>query len=405
LKPKEKPHPATSLWDRSGPKTAALSLVEGFDRQTRFQEVIHEHHWNARIKTINALADPVSPALHAAARRMAACGQGASFYIDAERERVRPWLSRCGHRLCPFCGNARSAATTQELVELMLEHHAERMIVLTVRSHDLPLDMQVASLLHSFKKLRARASWKRHVTGGVYVLEITMNEKTGLWHPHLHILVKGTYYPQAELARQWRQITDGSNVVWTQKVSDIEGAARELAKYIGKPQRVSDLTPAQIREYAFATKSVRMVQTFGVLYGKGPADTDEIEAEPRTDSRVRLSTLIHIARSGHAEAVVLLTWLARRYKVFGRYVHHEMPQLVPDPGKFDKTIAMLAMIRGDPPPHQEFARDEMPERELDHKICQAFLAYQAQLALGTFGNVTWYHPTETEQIDGAYCKE
>lgn len=42
----------------------------------------------------------------------------------------------------------------------------------------------------------------------------------------------------------------------------------------------------------------------------------------------------------------------------------------------------------------------MTEQELDHRICQAFTCYQAQLALGTFGDVTWYYPTETENIDG-----
>jgi len=336
---------------------------------------------------------------------MAACGQGASFFIDTEKERVRPWLSRCGHRLCPFCSNARSAASTEDLTAIMLEHHAERMLILTIRSHDLPLDLQVAQLLHSFRKLRARATWKKYVTGGVYVLEITMNEETGLWHPHLHILVKGTYYPQAELSRHWREITHGSNVVWTSKVNDIPGAARELAKYIGKPQRIMDLEPKQIREYAAATKSVRMIQTFGDLHGRKPKDTDEKQPEPRTDVRIRLSTLLHIARSGHAEAVVLLTWLSRRYKVFGRYVHHEMPQMVPDPGGYDRAVEMLAMIRGEPKPARDYTRDDLTDDELDHKICQAFTCYQAQLALGTFRNVTWYHLTETENLNSAFDEE
>ena len=226
---------------RKSTRSGGIPLVDTLERQTRFQETVHEHHWDDRAKIINALADEVAPGLNPAARRMAACAQGASFYIDPSNETVRTWLSRCGHRLCPFCSNARSAATTQDLTELMLEHHADRMIILTIRSHDLPLDLQVACLLNAFKRLRHRATWKRHVAGGVYILEITRNTETGLWHPHLHILYHGSYYPHAEISKQWREITHGSHVVWVKKVTDVEGAARELAKYIGKPQRISSL--------------------------------------------------------------------------------------------------------------------------------------------------------------------
>ena len=384
----------------AGAKPRGLTLNESLDRQTRFQETIHEHHWDDRAKIINALVDPVSPMLHPAARRMAACAQGASFYIDPGTESVRPWLSRCGHRLCPFCSNARSASTTEDLTALMVEHHADRMMILTVRSCDLPLDLQVQQLLHCFKKLRARAQWKRFVDGGVYVIEITLNEKTGQWHPHLHILYKGNYYPQKQLSAMWFDITDGSNIVWVSQVRDHAGAARELAKYIGKPQRISTLTPRQIRDYAYAVKSVRMVQTFGCCHGKKPVDADIKPEQPKTDERVRLSTLIHIARSGHAEAVVLLTWLCRKYTVFGRYVNHEMPQLVADPHPADRTLAMLAVLRGERPPPRDGPEEEMKGEELDHKICQAFVCYQAQLALGVFGNVTCYYKTGTEQIDG-----
>jgi|TARA_Y100000310_G_C20692407_1_gene823192 hypothetical protein len=388
------------MFKRRYPKQSGIPLRPELDRQTRFQETIHEHHWNARAVTINALADPDHPEHAKAARRMAACGHGASFFIDSDKEQVRPWISRCGHRLCPFCSNARSASTSADLIELMVEHQAKRMIILTLRSHDLPLHDQVKQLLYCFKKLRARTTWKNHITGGVYVLEITRNPESGLWHPHLHILVRGSYYPHAELSKQWRSITGDSNVVWLTAVKDIEGAAAELAKYIGKPQRVADLPPAQIREYATATKSVRMVQTFGDLHNRGPRDEDQTEEPPRNTERVRLSTLLHIARSGHNEAIILLTWLCRRYKVFGRYVFHEAPQLVPDPGGYDRAQAALAMLRGEPAPRYSFAEDELTEEQIDHKICQAFMCYKAQLEQGTFGNVHWYHPTETENIDG-----
>ncbi len=381
---------------------AGIPLVDTLGRQTRFQETVHEHHWDDRARIINALADEIAPGLNASAQRMANCAQGASFYIDPSNETVRTWLSRCGHRLCPFCSNARSASTTEDLTELMVKHHADRMIILTIRSHDLPLDLQVASLLHAFKRLRHRATWKRHVAGGVYVLEITRNTETGLWHPHLHILYHGSYYPHAEISKQWREITDGSNVVWVSRVTDTEGAARELAKYIGKPQRISSLEPSAIRSYAYAVKSVRMVQTFGDLYNTKPRDQDKADEQPRTDDRVRLSTLLHVARSGHDEAIVLLTWLCRRYTVFGRYVWHECPQLVPKPRQVDRTLEMLAILRGEKQPARGASEDPLTEEQLEHRICQAYMCYKAQLEMGTYQYIQFYHKTETEQIDGNF---
>lgn len=395
----ERPDPLL-LGAPGGPKTIGIPFPDSLDRQTRFQEVIHEHHWNDRARILHALADPDHPAHHAAARRMANCAQGASFYIDPSNETVRTWLSRCGHRLCPFCANARSASATEDLTALMVEHHADRSIILTLRSHDLPLADQVRQLLHCFKRLRHRATWKRYVFGGVYVLEITRNKDTRLWHPHIHILYHGKYYPHAELSKQWREITLDSNVVWVTQVHNRQGAAKELAKYVGKPQRISSLPPAAIREYATAVKSVRMIQTFGDLYRQKPRDDDDVHQHPRSDVRVRLSTLLHLARSGHPEAIVLLTLLCQRYTVFGRYVHHEAPQLVPDPHPVDRTLAMLAILRGERPTRTPTANGDSTPEELEHKICQAFVCYQAQLALGNFPNVEWFHPTETECIDG-----
>lgn len=383
-----------------GPKTAGISIAPHLDRQTRFQQVLHAEHWDDRARIINALADPDHTDHAPAARRMAACAQGASFFIDQATETVRPWLSRCGHRLCPFCSNARSAGTTENLLELMLQHHADRMMILTLRSHDLPLQLQVEQLLHSFKKLRNRAVWKRFVDGGIYVLEITKNPKTGLWHPHLHILYVGKFWPQKHLSATWRDITIDSNVVWVTQVHDIDGAAKELAKYIGKPQRIATLTPSQIREYATATKSVRMLQTFGTLHGKKPADSDKPDPAPRTDERVRLSTLLHLSRLGHEEAVILLTRLAEKYTVFGRYVYHEIPQLAPTPRHVDRTLELLAVLRGDRPPPRAGPTADPVDPDIDHKICQAFYAYRSAIAAGRFAETIWYYPTETEQIDG-----
>lgn len=379
---------------RPEPQTHGQPLRHDLQRQTRFQGVLHELHWDARAKTINALADPIDKTHVKAANRMAACGGGASFFINPERGQVRPWISRCGHRLCPFCSTARSASTTADLIELILKYDAQRMMVLTLQSNDLPLPDQIRSLLAAFKKLRNRATWKKHVEGGVYVLEITLNAKTGQWHPHLHILARGNYYPHAELSKQWREVTHGSNVVWVSRVEKVDAAAKELAKYIGKPQRIAELSPERIREYASAIKSVRMVQTFGSAHGTKLRDEDQVDEKPTKDSRVRLSTLIRQAKFEIPEASMLLSWLCRRYKIFGRFVHRELPDLVPNYGGYDKAAAMLAAIRGEKPPPGGLPVDELPDEEIERQICICYQAYRLLDESGRLHEITYHYKPE-----------
>jgi len=172
-----------------------------------------------------------------------------------------------------------------------------------------------------------------------------------------------------------------------------------MAKYIGKPQRVAELTPAQIREYAIASKSMRMIQTFGTLHNARPRDEDPVEEAPRTDQRVRLSTVLHIAKAGYPEAVVLLTWLCRRYKIFGQYVFNEAPHLIGNPGTYDRDAHMLAIVRGEAPPIQKYEPDAMPERDLERHICEAFTVYKDALDDGYFDTVYYYYNTGTEGHD------
>jgi len=342
-----------------------------------------------------------SPTRHLQAKghRLASCGTGASFYVDPDGDRVKPWLSRCKDRLCPFCSKARAMSVSDGLQDLMTNHQCDRMIILTLMADFFPLAGNLSDLKKYFKQLRRSKVWKEHITGGAYVIEITLNKQTMTWHPHLHVAYRGKYFPQKLLSKTWREITGGSYVVWVSRIHDVEGAAQEMSKYIGKPQRIEEFPPDRIREYATATKGLRMVQTFGDCHNKTVSDEDPGPEKKTTDRHIRLSDLIHLARQGYESPAHLLRLVAERWQVFGRYISHEMPQLVTDTGRAEGAAALLRLLRAEGteqprPPPEAVAVDR-----LDAKIRTAFFAYLADEHRGAFGDAEMYYRTGTEYLE------
>jgi len=73
------------------------------------------------------------------------------------------------------------------------------------------------------------------VLGGAAFFEVTRSAETGLWHPHLHILVEGKYLPQEQLAGLWKDITGDSKIVDIRLVDQRKGVAEYVTKYVGSP--------------------------------------------------------------------------------------------------------------------------------------------------------------------------
>jgi hypothetical protein len=65
--------------------------------------------------------------------------------------------------------------------------------------------------------------------------------------PHVHMLQRGTYIPQAWLAKQWR-IAGGGDIVWIASVRGDRLHAAHCCKYLGKAtgQTARDLAPLRI---------------------------------------------------------------------------------------------------------------------------------------------------------------
>lgn len=351
-------------------------------QQTRLQEAIHEKHWEERKAVVEALADGYYKDLVGWAQRISSCGQTVRFYLDPDDRSVRPWLHRCKHRLCPWCARVRTAQVADMLEEAMRQFRRPRMMVLTVRSEDRPLADQLTLMRDAFKRLRRKAEWLKYVVGGVYVIEITLNLKTRLWHPHIHLIFDGQFFPQRQLSAMWEKVTGGSKIAWVLEVSDRRGAAVELAKYLGKPAHLEDFTAAEVCEYAKATSGSRMAQSFGAYRRLKVHDAVDLPQPGPDQWSVSLPRIMHLAKVGHVGAIQLVHLIAQRWRIFASYIWHWAPQLAPPTTQADKLRKLMAFTRCERAPPDLPAETVAGEKQLDAQIFAAFSRLRVEDDLG-----------------------
>lgn len=346
--------------------------------QTSLQDAIHEPHQAARDRIIRSLAAGFYPAQKRGSRRLSSCCSTARLYVNPTLGKVRPWLNRCKHKLCPFCARARSATVAADLLGILKGMRHPRMMVLTVKSTSRVLSDQLVALRRAFSRLRRLPDWKTRVAGGAYTLEITVNRTSGLWHPHLHIIYDGEFFPHKLLQRHWHEVTGGSRVVWVSDVKNMPGVANELAKYIGKVQHLDKLTDQQIRDYTLAVNGSRMVQTFGTSHGIIAKDVDTQEEPAPGQYTISIPRLAYLAGKGHKTPLAILPHIARRWPVFASYVWHQHPQLEPEEHVVLRQARALARIRGHAPPSRAASVVTVSEELLDNQLMALFVSFHQQ---------------------------
>jgi hypothetical protein len=181
-----------------------------------------------------------------------------------------------------------------------------RFLTLTIVSTDRPLTDQITDLRTAFKKLRRSRAWKLHVNGGVTIFETTWNAKTQQWHPHLHVLIDGTYWDRDAIRREWQRCHAQGGFVKINRVHGRENISRYVAKYVSKSDSMPDLPLTRFVEWACAVHGLRTHQTFGCLHGH-----DRIEKPPRPSCGWipvgNLNWLVEAADHGDESARILLT--------------------------------------------------------------------------------------------------
>jgi len=174
---------------------------------------------------------------------------------------------KCNQRWCPMCAKTKRWIITNSVAEWGHKIKQPKFLTLTLKSTSDKLEVQVQRLYDSFKKIRKRPFWKKAVKGGVWFFQLTMNKRTQLWHPHLHILLDGEYISKRRIRTAWKEITLDSMIVDIKKVTDVESAAEYIARYASAPVDLLTCTISQGADAVVGLKGRRMCGSFGSAKG------------------------------------------------------------------------------------------------------------------------------------------
>lgn len=241
------------------------------------------------------------------------CGGGAWLYVAKSGDDLTIKCNKCHDRWCLACGRERAGKISANLLAVM-SARKNRFVTLTLRHNTTPLKDQLDRLYRCFTDLRRRAWWKEHVRGGAAFLEVKVS-KAGRWHPHLHLIVEGTYLPQKELSREWLAVTGDSSIVDVRAVDSDGSCAGYVTKYLTKPAS-SDVyaDTDKLDEMICTLRGRRLCLTFGSWRGivLEPKDADAVEWQPIGS----LDSLRSRARDGDEEALRWIDAAARKWPIF-----------------------------------------------------------------------------------------
>jgi hypothetical protein len=211
------------------------------------------------------------------------CKCGSNAWVMQSRDnpqRLKLSAFHCKHRLCLQCQHELRRVVAANLLA-RLDRRKVRFLTLTLRhaaaapgTDEPSLSDNINRLYDSFAKLRRTSSWKHHVVGGVSFLEVKRTSQG--WHPHLHILFDGKYFPQRELSNLWLRCTGDSYIV---DIRDIPGSdsIRYITKYCTKVSPF--MSEEQLVQIVHSLRSRRTFSTFGTWSHwklSTPPKTDEV---------------------------------------------------------------------------------------------------------------------------------
>lgn len=302
------------LHDQSGPESASLDSPETtaplLAAATIPQLGCHSEYCSEWLRVQQALASSSEPRLRKRAERINGCCVAPMLLLTA-KGKLAASPGYCRDRMCPTCQQRRARVVAARCSSLTVGMDSPRFLTLTLKAMDRPLFLTIAALTASFRVLRDSTEWRRHVSGGVYVIEVTRNDSTKLWHAHIHVIFDGRFWAQRDISRVWLRVTGDSPVVDVRAVHSRTSAANYVAKYVAKPTGSVTWPANALCEYADAMHGRRMVHTFGASYAEEvePANAGEqkVTAEPLCTA----NRLIHLGYKNDAYAKYAIELLSR----------------------------------------------------------------------------------------------
>jgi plasmid rolling circle replication initiator protein Rep len=212
------------------------------------------------------------------AERMASCGD---FVVVAPNGKITG-ANFCKNRYCPVCQwrfSRRMFGHASEIAKYAEEYYPDYkyiFLTLTIKNAS-KLSEGLETLLKGFNALTHDRTFRRVQRGFLRTVEITYNEVSRDWHPHIHsiLAVDSSYFKGDYLSTtDWRKLWDRAAKLNYESVVDVRAvsedrtsAIAEVAKYAVKPSslNISGNSSAVYSELLEATFG-RRLRSFGGIF-------------------------------------------------------------------------------------------------------------------------------------------
>lgn len=226
------------------------------------------------------------------AHKLSECGNYLLFknYYTVDEIKLAKMRVCNQHLLCPFCASIRASRSIQRnaprVSEILRQNRKLKPVLLTLTvANGKDLAERQEHLMSAFRTLiKRRQDWLKKgrgynqfckLLGGFYSYENTYNEKTGEWHPHLHIFgVLEEWIDQEDLSETWHEITGDSYIVDIRRVKKHKelGYGKAIAEVCKYALKFGDLSVEKTWEAFMVLKgdrkvALRLSGSFGLLRG------------------------------------------------------------------------------------------------------------------------------------------
>ena len=308
--------------------------------QTRSERAAHARWRYERERIIEACWTSGDGELQETACKLGRCCRHPQVLLTTAGE-VKLSQQRCRVRVCPLCSTLRARECADRCLAYLRAMDSPRFLTLTAPPLEFPLREHLTELRRAFERLRRTKQWREHVTGAIYTIEITRGANGRRWHPHIHVIIDGRFWPQPSIVAAWRRALNHKQSPWTlgpddtvivdiRAVHSDREATKYLAKYATKPTEIASWSKEAIREYVLATKGLHLIQRIGSMHAlKVELEEDESEHEPAEVS-IPLEQLCIEADAGSQEALDIIHWLALQHRWVIYCIEPELRRPPPD---------------------------------------------------------------------------
>lgn len=307
-------------------RAAVASFLDAktFALPTELETAFRHSGWRARrARIINALVRTGAPEFRK--RQFERCGSCCCVKRKVGTDEARIVGNYCHDRWCLPCQRARARLLAASVLELMDSDRPHRFITLTLPHDHTPLKQRVKRLYDSFKRMRDMPRWKECNEGGVAFLEVKIGND-GDWHPHLHIISVGTYFPGETLSRCWEAavgVRCRTHIKFIEPMSKRPEARVAVTKYLTTyaASPIDDNvieSEDKLDEAITALRGCRCCNAFGKWRGKTLIDSDPPDGV--WEHVCTMDQLLIAAHNLEPWAVALLT------NVAPSQVKHVIPQ-------------------------------------------------------------------------------